>query len=176
LVSDDELLQRLAKEKFDVGISEALGICGLGALSTKGDHMNMIDRLKNVIDVLMGERLFHDEIFVDSSFVFTIHANPYLDYPRPMLHKTVPIGGVAVKIDSKKKVLTKEWDDILNETKHHRTGLKLRSSLLRKTLLAVFESMPETTFIWKYEEEGSQIAAYLKNVYLRTWVPQIALL
>ncbi|KAK6016756.1 hypothetical protein OSTOST_17756 [Ostertagia ostertagi] len=95
----------------------------------------------------------YEEIFVDSSFVFT-NANPYLDYPRPMLHKTVPIGGVAVKIDSKKKVLTK--------------------ILFRINNIRLF--MPETTFIWKYEEEGSQIAAYLKNVYLRTWVPQIALL
>ncbi|PIO59899.1 hypothetical protein TELCIR_18624, partial [Teladorsagia circumcincta] len=46
------------------------------------------------------------EIFADSSFVFT-NSNPYLDYPRPMLHKTVPIGGVAVNIDPKKNVLSK---------------------------------------------------------------------
>ncbi|PIO62702.1 hypothetical protein TELCIR_15727, partial [Teladorsagia circumcincta] len=36
--------------------------------------------------------------------------------------------------------------------------------------------MPETTFIWKYESEGSQMAAHLKNVHLSTWVPQNALL
>ncbi|KAK6040685.1 hypothetical protein COOONC_21810 [Cooperia oncophora] len=46
----------------------------------------------------------------------------------------------------------------------------------KKTLLEVFESMSETTFIWKYEEEGSKLAAHLKNVYLSPWVPQNALL
>ncbi|VDO88994.1 unnamed protein product [Heligmosomoides polygyrus] len=47
---------------------------------------------------------------------------------------------------------------------------------LRDTLLEVFESMPNTTFIWKYEEKGSSLAAHLKNVHLSTWVPQNALL
>ncbi|KAK5977745.1 UDP-glucuronosyltransferase [Trichostrongylus colubriformis] len=36
--------------------------------------------------------------------------------------------------------------------------------------------MPETTFIWKYEDEGSQMAAHLRNVHLSTWLPQNALL
>ena len=36
--------------------------------------------------------------------------------------------------------------------------------------------MPDITFIWKYEEEGSQIAKRLPNVHLSTWVPQNALL
>ncbi|PIO75434.1 UDP-glucoronosyl and UDP-glucosyl transferase, partial [Teladorsagia circumcincta] len=240
LVSDDALFKQLANEKFDVGISEALGICGLGifealkipatittfstvhsdilsksigepvvpsyvpgVLSTKGDHMNMIDRLKNVVEVLLGERLFHDvfakeisifrkkfgsqfksyeEIFADSSFVFT-NSNPYLDYPRPMLHKTVSIGGIAVNIDPKKNVLSKEWDDILskrNTTVLVSFGSVAKSVFMpdeyKNTLVTVFESIPETTFIWKYEQDGSQIVAHLKNVYLRSWVPQIALL
>uniref|UniRef100_A0A183GNU4 glucuronosyltransferase n=1 Tax=Heligmosomoides polygyrus TaxID=6339 RepID=A0A183GNU4_HELPZ len=42
--------------------------------------------------------------------------------------------------------------------------------------LEVFESMPDTTFIWKYEEKGATLTAHLKNVYLSTWVPQNALL
>lgn len=36
--------------------------------------------------------------------------------------------------------------------------------------------MPDTTFIWKYEEKGATLTAHLKNVYLSTWVPQNALL
>ncbi|KAK6040069.1 glycosyltransferase family 28 protein [Cooperia oncophora] len=33
-----------------------------------------------------------------------------------------------------------------------------------------------TTFIWKFEEEDSKLAAHLDNVYLSSWVPQNALL
>ncbi|PIO62701.1 hypothetical protein TELCIR_15726 [Teladorsagia circumcincta] len=134
LISDDALMKRLADEKFDVGIAEAFSICGLGifevlkipssistfsgvhldiisnsigepitpsyvpgGMSTKGDRMNIVDRLKNVVDT---------EILADASYVFT-NSNPYLDYPRPMLHKTVPLGGVAVHIDPEKNVLSK---------------------------------------------------------------------
>ncbi|KAJ1367112.1 hypothetical protein KIN20_027964 [Parelaphostrongylus tenuis] len=43
-------------------------------------------------------------------------------------------------------------------------------------MVEVFKSMPETTFIWKYEEKDSEIVQHLKNVYLSEWVPQNALL
>ncbi|KAK6040479.1 hypothetical protein COOONC_22017 [Cooperia oncophora] len=111
------------------------------------------------------------------------NSNPYLDYPRPMLHKTVPIGGIAVHIDPKKNELSKKWDSILNE--RNTTVLVSFGSVAKaiympdeykENLLEVFKSMPETTFIWKYEAEGSQIAAQLENVHVSTWVPQNALL
>ncbi|VDO09649.1 unnamed protein product [Haemonchus placei] len=250
-------MKQLAAEKFDVGLAEAVGICGLGILevlkipssiatcsnvhidivsksigeplvpsyvpggmATKGDRMKFLDRLMNVVDMVMSQKFFRDlfveelkvfrakfgpqfrdyeilyehfkkfyglrislqEILADASFVFT-NSNPYLDYPRPMLHKTIPLGGVAVRIDPKKNVLTKKWDSILNErntTVFVSFGSVAKSIYMpdeyKRNLLEVFESMPETTFIWKYEEEGSKLAAHLKNVHLTTWAPQNALL
>ncbi|KAK6019619.1 glycosyltransferase family 28 protein [Ostertagia ostertagi] len=172
-----------------------------GAMSTKGDRMNFIDRLKNLVDTVMGQRFFsgtfveeikafrskfgpqfkgYEEILADASYVFT-NSNPYLDYPRPMLHKTVPLGGVAVHIDPKKNVLNGiAYLSERNTTVLVSFGSVAKSIYMpdeyRKTLLEVFESMPDTTFIWKYEAEGSQIAAHLENVHLSTWVPQNALL
>ncbi|KAK6011003.1 UDP-glucoronosyl and UDP-glucosyl transferase, partial [Ostertagia ostertagi] len=233
LISDDALMKRLADEKFDVAslkpsvsavsipssistfsgvhldiISNSIGepitpSYVPGGMSTKGDRMNFFDRLKNLVDTVMGQRFFsntfveeikafrskfgpqfkdYEEILADASYVFT-NSNPYLDYPRPMLHKTVPLGGVAVHIDPKKNVLSKEWNSVLSErntTVLVSFGSVAKSIYMpdeyRKTLLEVFESMPDTTFIWKYEAEGSQIAAHLKNVHLSTWVPQNALL
>ncbi|VDL76113.1 unnamed protein product [Nippostrongylus brasiliensis] len=172
-------------------------------MATQGDRMNFINRVMNVIDVLIGKRFFTKtfeveiealrskfgpqfkdphELLAESSYVFT-NSNPYLDYPRPMLHKTVPIGGIAVSLDPKKNVLSKEWDSILNErntTVFVSFGSMAKSVNMpeqyKNSLLSVFESMPDTTFIWKYEEEGSNITAHLKNVHLSTWVPQNALL
>uniref|UniRef100_A0A0K0DHG4 glucuronosyltransferase n=1 Tax=Angiostrongylus cantonensis TaxID=6313 RepID=A0A0K0DHG4_ANGCA len=173
------------------------------AWSTKGDRMNFFGRLENFVNVFLGNIFFtrtydeeikvfrakfgqqfkgYDELISKASFVFT-NSNPYLDYPRPVLHKTVPIGGIAVAVDSKNNELSKEWHDILNErntTVFVSFGSVAKSVYMpdqyKKTLLKVFETMPETTFIWKYEEEGSTIAKHLKNVYLSTWVPQKALL
>ncbi|KAK5965198.1 UDP-glucoronosyl and UDP-glucosyl transferase [Trichostrongylus colubriformis] len=174
-----------------------------GGLATQGERMNIIERLKNAVGVVMGQRFFgntfveeikvfrkkfgpefrnYDDIIADASYVFT-NSNPYLDFPRPIIHKTISIGGVAVHIDAEKNVLTKEWDSILSE--RNTTVLVSFGSVAKsiympdeykKTLLKIFESMPETTFIWKYEAEGSQIAAHLRNVHLSTWVPQNALL
>ncbi|KAL6737701.1 hypothetical protein Aduo_011322 [Ancylostoma duodenale] len=125
---------------------------------------------------------FFQQLIAEASYVIT-NSNPYLDYPRPMLHKTVPIGGIAVSIDSKKNKLSAEWDAILN--RRNTTVLVSFGSVAKaiympdeykNTLLKVFESMPDTTFIMKYEEEGSKIAEHLPNVHLSTWLPQNALL
>ncbi|XGW26417.1 hypothetical protein V3C99_007213 [Haemonchus contortus] len=240
LINNDILMKRLADENFDVGIAEAVGMCGLGifealkipssiaacsnvhidivsrsigeplvpsyvpgGMATKGDHMNFVDRLMNVADTVMSQKFFRDlfvkeievfrakfdpqfkdyeELLADASFVFT-NANPYLDYPRPMLHKTILLGGVTVRIDPKENVLAKKWDTILNErntTVFVSFGSAIKAVYMpdeyKRNLLEVFESMPETTFIWKYEEEGSKLAAHLKNVHLTTWAPQNALL
>ncbi|EYC33737.1 hypothetical protein Y032_0002g957 [Ancylostoma ceylanicum] len=106
-----------------------------GAIAREGDRMSFVGRVKNVIDVVLDRKFFtnifeseisafrrrfgpqfkgYEELFVDASYVVT-NSNPYLDYPRPMLHKTVPIGGIAVSIDPKKNKLSAEWDALLNE-------------------------------------------------------------
>ncbi|WKY07858.1 hypothetical protein Q1695_007387 [Nippostrongylus brasiliensis] len=174
-----------------------------GVMSTMGDRMSLIDRIKNIADVIFGQHFFsrtyeqellvfrkkygpqfkhYEELIGETSFVLT-NSNPYLDYARPMLHKTVPIGGITVNIDPKKNVLSEKWDRILKE--RNRTVLVSFGSMAKsiwmpdeykQSLVKVFESMPDTTFIWKYEEEGSQLAAHLKNVYHSTCVPQVALL
>ncbi|WKY07833.1 hypothetical protein Q1695_007370 [Nippostrongylus brasiliensis] len=172
-------------------------------MSATSDRMSFTERLMNVIDSWAGEKfLGHvlrseievfrakfgpqfkscEELLAQASYMFT-NSNPYLDYPRPMLHKTVSIGGIAVQHDKKKNALPKEWDSILNARK--RTVLVSFGSIVlsiympelyKKTLLSVFESMPDTTFIWKYEEKGTKLADHLRNVHLSTWVPQKALL
>ncbi|VDL76117.1 unnamed protein product [Nippostrongylus brasiliensis] len=163
-------------------------------MSGTSDRMGFTDRLMNVVDSFGGEMFFgqtfsseivalrakfgpqfksYEELLAQASYMFT-NSNPYLDYPRPMLHKTVPLGGITVPRDKKKNVLPKEWDSILNARK--RTVFVSFGSVAQKTLLSVFESMPDTTFIWKYEEKGAKLADHLKNVHLSTWVPQNALL
>ncbi|KHJ96492.1 UDP-glucoronosyl and UDP-glucosyl transferase [Oesophagostomum dentatum] len=173
-----------------------------GAMSSAGDQMSFVERLKNLFNVILGRKFFGsifegemssirkkfpdfkswEQLIAESSYMMT-NANPYLDYPRPMLHKTVPIGGITVSIDPKKNKLSPEWDAILNE--RNTTVLVSFGSVAKaiympdkykETLLKVFESMPDTTFIMKYEEKGSKMADHLPNVHLSTWFPQNALL
>ncbi|KAK6752067.1 hypothetical protein RB195_003472 [Necator americanus] len=174
-----------------------------GARSSAGDQMNFMERIKNIMGTMFGKVFFRDlfqgetaafrekfglyfksfeELFPEVSYVFT-NSNPYLDYPRPMIHKTVPIGGIAVSLDTERNKLSESWNAILNE--RNTTVLVSFGSvaktvfmpdLYKNSLLTLFESMPETTFIVKYEEERSKMAAHLPNVHLSPWLPQNALL
>ncbi|KHJ96487.1 glycosyltransferase family 28 protein [Oesophagostomum dentatum] len=115
--------------------------------------MNFVDRVKNAVELVFGRKLFanafesemsafkekfgqnfegYNDLIAKASYVMT-NSNPYLDYPRPMLHKTVCIGGIAVSVDSKKNKLSEEWDAILNE----------RSS----TVLVSFGSMAKAVYM-----------------------------
>lgn len=43
-------------------------------------------------------------------------------------------------------------------------------------MLNTIKSMPEVTFIWKYESDDVKFAEGTENVYFSKWVPQTALL
>ncbi|KHJ87755.1 hypothetical protein OESDEN_12462 [Oesophagostomum dentatum] len=174
-----------------------------GHMSSTGDHMSFMERIRNTIETTFGPQFFlnayrkeihairskmgpdfkdYEQLINDASFIIT-NANPYLDYPRPTLHKTVSIGGITVRINEEGHKLPKKWDTILNERKT--TVLISFGSVMKaifmpeeymQTLLNVFKSMPDTTFIMKYEEEGATFADHLPNVHLSTWFPQKALL
>ncbi|VDM85996.1 unnamed protein product [Strongylus vulgaris] len=57
------------------------------------------------------------QLIVETSYLLT-NSNPYLDYPRPMLQKTVPVGGITVPSDLRKHKLPKKWDGILDKRNH----------------------------------------------------------
>ena len=46
----------------------------------------------------------------------------------------------------------------------------------RQSFFKMFKSMPDTTFIWKYEKKNATIADAYENVVLTTWMPQTELL
>ncbi|KHJ75201.1 UDP-glucoronosyl and UDP-glucosyl transferase [Oesophagostomum dentatum] len=174
-----------------------------GAMSTSSDHMNIVDRFMNVLELVLGKKFFHDiydteiayfrekfgprfkdwqDLLAETSYVMT-NSNPYLDYPRPTLHKTIFLGGITVPVNSTKTKLSREWNDILNKRKT--TVLVSFGSVskaiympdeYRVNLLKLFKSMPDTTFIMKYEQENSTMADHLPNVHLSTWFPQNTLL
>ncbi|VDM76109.1 unnamed protein product [Strongylus vulgaris] len=104
-------------------------------VSVAGDRMNVLERFLNTLDVALWDKIFtdildaeidvfkrkfgshfksHSELLAQASYVFT-NSNPYLDYPRPLLHKTISIGGITVSADSKQDKLSAKWDAILNE-------------------------------------------------------------
>uniref|UniRef100_A0A1I7SZ30 UDP-glucuronosyltransferase n=2 Tax=Caenorhabditis tropicalis TaxID=1561998 RepID=A0A1I7SZ30_9PELO len=174
-----------------------------GLFSKFIDKMSFVERIKNLFGMafswyfswsrFQGEleaikpyynkSLSWDEHINGAAF-YLINSNQYLDYASPTLPKTVFIGGMQVNTKKNGKVkLDKEWDDLLSIRKQNvlvSFGSNAFSSDMpdefKKAFLEVFASMPDTTFIWKYEEENATLADHLPNVKLTTWMPQNDLL
>ncbi|CAB3410793.1 unnamed protein product [Caenorhabditis bovis] len=173
-------------------------------LATSSDDMNIIERYHNwrmmKINIDSAERMFNKELevcrqyfgddmphwrdlFPAASIMFT-NSNPFMDFPRPMLAKTVPIGGISVQLNKIREAkLDDEWDEVLNrrpKTVLVSFGSMTASSDMpnswRENMVKVFESMKQVTFIWKYETDDLEFAKGADNIYFSKWVPQPALL
>ena len=81
---------------------------------------------------LLGEEISHwKDLFPAASLYFT-NSNPYVDFPRSAIQKTVPIGGITVDMDHiKSQKLSEEWDEVLNRR--------------NKTMLISFGSMVKSS-------------------------------
>ncbi|CAD6186868.1 unnamed protein product [Caenorhabditis auriculariae] len=176
-----------------------------GAFSKYGDESTIGDRAKNLMSHKLfayifntvfdkqyewakeafGDKARHWEDIVADGTFFLTNGNNYLDFPMMLLPKIVPIGGITMTNDkSILKPLPEEYNKMLSErssTVFVSFGSVLRSVDMpwryKESLIKVFELMPDTTFIWKYEEDDKDLSAKLpSNVHLRKWVPQPALL
>uniref|UniRef100_A0A8R1EKJ4 glucuronosyltransferase n=2 Tax=Caenorhabditis japonica TaxID=281687 RepID=A0A8R1EKJ4_CAEJA len=161
--------------------------------------MSLIGRVKNTIGMLLSMYFstmrFEKELemikpyykgaktwreHVEGVAFNMVNSNRYLDYASPTLPKTVFIGGMQVNTkQSGKTKLSKEWDEVLSLREQNvlvSFGSNAFSSDMpdeyKSAFLKVFGSMPNTTFIWKYEIENATLANHLPNVKLTTWMPQ----
>ncbi|PIC27129.1 hypothetical protein B9Z55_019476 [Caenorhabditis nigoni] len=168
-------------------------------ISSFGDDMTFSERLQNTIGDVFFNLFVHPppmvsfknpERLVDiadmtarSPFLF-MNGNPYLDYPRALLTKTVMIGGISVNATQmKQEKLSEEYNQILNKNKKNvliSFGSMIFSkdmpTIYKQTIVRVIESFPDVSFIWKYEEDDVSFSKNLSNLHFSKWVPQTALL
>ncbi|ULT86602.1 hypothetical protein L3Y34_006362 [Caenorhabditis briggsae] len=141
----------------------------------------------NVIKEAIGRKPTAWQDLVQRSPVYIVNANPYLNFAVARPGNVVQIGGITMlkKGTLKKIELPEEYEKILNERESSvfiSFGSVVRAYEMpenfKKGILKMFELLPDVTFIFKYEDEleedmNSRIP---KNVYLKKWVPQPALL
>ncbi|KAK6040072.1 glycosyltransferase family 28 protein [Cooperia oncophora] len=159
-------------------------------MATNGDRMNIFQRFKNMIGAVLGEIFYNNileseiEVSVPSKCVAQFKGSQgTLGWSVLHFHKLESLPRLSRRC-SQNHTNRKDVTGILNLRERSATGVfgsmahnpySCQTSI-KKTLLEVFQSMPDTTFIWKYEEEDSKLVAHLKNVHLSSWVPQKALL
>ncbi|PAV65305.1 hypothetical protein WR25_13036 [Diploscapter pachys] len=173
-----------------------------GLMSDSSEQMNMLQRVSNLFSSLFfyaggsymyGLELDHiQNVFGDKhwmellskvSFNF-VNSVPYLDFPQPTLPKTIAIGGLSVDFKSEShSKLPKEWNEILNRrsktvlisfgTYAPTIGMPIE---YKKSFISLFKSMPEVTFIWKYENPHDELLKGIDNLVPTEWMPQNELL
>uniref|UniRef100_A0A7E4W8H5 glucuronosyltransferase n=1 Tax=Panagrellus redivivus TaxID=6233 RepID=A0A7E4W8H5_PANRE len=113
---------------------------------------------------------------------FFLNTEEHMDFPRPISHKTIYIGGITIKpntgnglpedlekrFESAEKVVLVSFGSIAKSS--------VMPDAFKKAFISMFEAYPETTFIWKYENVSSDPAAHLPNVIISPWIPQKAIL
>ncbi|CAI2354965.1 unnamed protein product [Caenorhabditis sp. 36 PRJEB53466] len=174
-----------------------------GHFSPVDDKMNFVGKLKNLMGFVIGNWFscvkYKSEVAAlpasyqgsrdwkqhlsRVAFNF-VNSNQFIDYASPSLPKTVFVGGMQVNTSKDGKAeLSGEWDELLSR---RRTNILVSFGTMafssdmpdefKNSWLEVFASMPNATFIWKYEQENSTIADHLPNVKLTSWMPQNELL
>lgn len=53
---------------------------------------------------------------MSSASLYFTNSNPFIDYPRASIQKTISIGGITVDFQQiKSEKLNKEWEEVLNK-------------------------------------------------------------
>uniref|UniRef100_A0A8R1I7K0 glucuronosyltransferase n=1 Tax=Caenorhabditis japonica TaxID=281687 RepID=A0A8R1I7K0_CAEJA len=169
--------------------------------SFSSDQMSMFERFWNLVTFYYGRFTFANildqefelarqilgierswrEVLPEASFILS-NQIPILDFPAPTFDKIVPIGGFTVKKSEKSLKFDEKWDKILSLRRKNvliSFGSNAKSVDMpeeyRTSLLHVIQSMPDTTFIWKYEDPEPKFDLP-ENVFLSPWLPQNELL
>uniref|UniRef100_A0A7I4Y1X9 UDP-glucuronosyltransferase n=1 Tax=Haemonchus contortus TaxID=6289 RepID=A0A7I4Y1X9_HAECO len=120
-----------------------------------------------------------DNIYEQTALIAT-HVHEFAEVTHPTTNMIRYVGGFAI---NDPQPLSKELDDLLN--KRPATILFCMGSLaqssempdqLKKVFIETFTSLPNITFIWKYEESDHSLFKNTPNIYTMKWVPQTDLL
>ncbi|KAF8356104.1 hypothetical protein PRIPAC_97727 [Pristionchus pacificus] len=202
-LKNDELIERLREEKYDVMMAESFDMCGIGSYSRSFDVHSTFDRMKNLVGEFLVrsffgpgrwklEPLFHEK-YADfpgfkelSSNVAYVFANnePLMDFGGPTMSRVIPIGGLGAK---QPKKLDEYWEGVMTTRSKVviiSFGSVAPSSELeddkKQALLKAMAAFPDITFIWKYEMPEDEFATAAKknhpNLILSKWTPQNDLL
>uniref|UniRef100_A0A8R1HTC2 UDP-glucuronosyltransferase n=1 Tax=Caenorhabditis japonica TaxID=281687 RepID=A0A8R1HTC2_CAEJA len=173
-------------------------------MGKSGEQMTLLERLENykvsnamlrmefqmwddemkIYREYLGEHTPHwRELLADASIYFT-NSIPYVDFPRSVTQKTIPIGGISVDMDSiKSQKLPNEWSTELDKRPYNMLisfGSMVRSMDMpinwRTSLVEAMRSEPNVTFFWKYESDDVSFAKDVNNIHFSKWLPQTALL
>ncbi|EGT43513.1 CBN-UGT-13 protein [Caenorhabditis brenneri] len=140
----------------------------------------------DVFEKAVGHSLPNWKDLVKESPIYIANSNPYLDFAVPTTATIVQVGGITMDLKKLKRPspLPDDYEKILRERESTvliSFGSVIRSFQMpenfKEGIIKMFNSLPEVTFIWKYEKDDVEFRTRLpKNVHLKKWIPQPSLL
>uniref|UniRef100_A0A914QHH7 UDP-glucuronosyltransferase n=1 Tax=Panagrolaimus davidi TaxID=227884 RepID=A0A914QHH7_9BILA len=117
-----------------------------------------------------------------TAMVFT-SVNEFIEFPRPILHKIIYIGGLGMKDRSFNESLQPPFDEKMKKGKNGVIFFSLGSNVdtshlpkaVKKNLIDAFSSFTDYHFIIKLEaddEYGRNYAKTKSNIFVTEWAPQ----
>ncbi|CAO4378205.1 unnamed protein product [Caenorhabditis nigoni] len=181
-------LEELKTRKFDVAIAEPFSVCEMEnyqlVQENKASFHKLFEAEKRACQKAFGTKIPDWKELMASASLFFTNTIPFIDYPRATIQKTIPVGGITVDLEKiRGEKLTEEWEEVLG--RREKTMMISFGSIMRSAgmpedwksgILATIKSMPNVTFIWKYESEDLDFAQSAENIHFSMWVPQTALL
>ncbi|KAK6737810.1 hypothetical protein RB195_020113 [Necator americanus] len=164
------------------------------------DDMTFVERMANfkismqfMFHMRKWERIFWEhfnakypgfpairEIYNEKTALIMTNVHEFAESPRPTTNMIRYIGGSTLY---EAKPLEKDLDDLLNEreaTVLFSLGSVAKSKnmpeWLRNDIIHTFNSFPNVTFIWKYEDDDLITSGSHPNIHLMRWIPQVDLL
>uniref|UniRef100_A0A7E5A1T3 glucuronosyltransferase n=1 Tax=Panagrellus redivivus TaxID=6233 RepID=A0A7E5A1T3_PANRE len=120
----------------------------------------------------------YDDIYPNARYIF-LNAEEHVDFPRPISHKTIYIGGITINKAAAKPlppVLAPAFDAASTGVVLVSFGSLAKSSAMppeiKSAFIEMFEAFPQLTFVWKYENISTYPAEHLPNVVPSPWIPQ----
>ncbi|XGW11866.1 hypothetical protein V3C99_012939 [Haemonchus contortus] len=175
-----------------------------GAFSTYSDSMTFWERLNNFIyefELDVRYRIWERQLWLHFNEVYPgfptfrellkrqvgvvlLNINEYTETPRPTANIVRYIGGIAIHPPKPLSQVDKRLDAILNERSTNvflSFGTISQSKdlplILKKDIISAFSAFPNTTFVWKYEDENDiHLFKNHTNIHTMKWIPQSDLL
>ncbi|CAD5226165.1 unnamed protein product [Bursaphelenchus okinawaensis] len=110
-----------------------------------------------------------------------VNSDEFIDFPRPISHKYINIGGYGMSnLLKQSSELPEKFQKIYSNANKGVVYMSFGSvaesqsmpAELKITFLEAFKQLPEVEFLWKYENKHDKVAENYSNVHTFTWMPQ----
>ncbi|GMS93268.1 hypothetical protein PENTCL1PPCAC_15443, partial [Pristionchus entomophagus] len=167
------------------GSFEVTGVPSFPAYVPVGNTISLsfgklfIPYMSTPVELLLKEKFGADfpslTGLMSASSLWFVNNEPLIEFPRPITHQIVDIGGISVSTGHSE--LNKTWSDVMDlrsQTVLLSFGTVAKSFLMPENYKNKIRQMKFTnvTFIWKYEKPEDRISEGIPNLIETTWVPQ----